>query len=46
MVSIETTKAILNKGTKQFNDDEIKQIREYLYQIGRLELENNTKKNL
>ena len=41
MLPIDFCKKILNKGTRKFNDEEVKLIREYLYLIGQIELENN-----
>jgi len=40
MISIERCKAILNKGTKKFTNEEIKEIREYLYTIAEIEVGN------
>ena len=41
MLPTDFCKKILNKGTRKFNDEEVKLIREYLYLIGQIELENN-----
>ena len=42
MLSIEACIKILNKnGKKRYNSEEAKAIREYLYQIARLEINNN-----
>ena len=38
MISIERCKEILNKGTKKFSNEEIKDIRDYLYLIADIEL--------
>lgn len=38
MLSIERCKEILNKGTKKFSNEEIKDIRDYLYLIADIEL--------
>lgn len=38
MLSIERCKEILNKGTKKFSNEEIKEIRDYLYLIADIEL--------
>jgi hypothetical protein len=35
----------LNKGSKKYNKEEARQIRDYLYFLGSLELENNDNKN-
>lgn len=46
MITLERCKQILNSKTKKFNDEEIKQIREYLYLIAKIEIENiNPKTN-
>jgi len=44
MLSIEACKEILNKGKKKYKDEEVKLIREYLYLIGELEIENDNNK--
>jgi hypothetical protein len=41
VITLEQCKTILNQGQRKFNDREIKEIREYLYFIGQLELETN-----
>ena len=38
MISIERCKEILNIGTKKFSNEEIKDIRDYLYLIADIEL--------
>ena len=38
MLSIERCKEILNKGTKKFSNEEIKDIRDYLYLLADIEL--------
>lgn len=38
MLNIERCKDILNKGIKKFSNDEVKEIRDYLYQIADIEL--------
>jgi len=37
MLNLERCKTILNKGTKKFSNEEIKKIREYLYQLADIE---------
>ena len=41
MLSLEVCKKILNEGQKKFNDEQVKMIREYLYLVATLEIENN-----
>lgn len=41
VITLEHCKTILNQGQRKFDDREIKEIREYLYFIGQLELETN-----
>lgn len=38
MLNLERCKDILNKGIKKFSNDEVKEIRDYLYQIADMEL--------
>lgn len=38
MISIERCKGILNKGIKRFSIEEVKEIRDYLYQIAEIEV--------
>lgn len=38
MLSLERCKNILNKGIRKFSNDEIKEIRDYLYLIADIEL--------
>ena len=47
MITLEQCKKILNKDKHKYNEDEIKQIRTYLYFIGglQLELSDNELKN-
>lgn len=42
MTTLEQCKRILNRKTKKYNDEEVRQIRDYLYFIGLLDLENNS----
>ena len=46
MLSLDICKKILNKENKKYNDEEVKLIREFLYQLAELELENDDKKEL
>ena len=41
MIPLERCKKILNKGKRKYSEDEIKEIRNYLYFIGQIEIENN-----
>ena len=46
MIALDKCEKILNKGEKKYNQDEIKQIRDYLYLMASLQMEtenNNTK---
>ncbi len=43
MLSLELCKKILNGGKKKFNDEEIKLLREHLYMMAELQLENESK---
>lgn len=40
MISIEHCKKILNKGKRKYTDEEVKQIREFLFLLAELQLEN------
>ena len=42
MIALEQCKRILNRKTKKYNNEEVRQIRDYLYFIGLLDLENNS----
>ena len=46
MITLEQCKKILNKGERKHSKEEIRLIREYLYFIGQIEIENNQNKNL
>lgn len=46
MLSIERCKEILNKGIRKFTNDEIKEIRDYLYLIAEIDTVQSSKKNL
>lgn len=39
MLSIDVCKGILNKGKRKFKDEEIKQLREFLYLIAEFQIE-------
>lgn len=41
MLSLEVCKKILNKGKKKYTDEEIKLIREYIFFLAELQIENN-----
>jgi hypothetical protein len=41
VITIEQCKNILNKGERKYNEEEIKNVRDYLYFIGELQLNNN-----
>nr|WP_302945932.1 hypothetical protein [uncultured Prevotella sp.] len=43
MITIERCNKILNDGKKRYNNEEIKQIREYLYFIAHIQIEAETK---
>jgi hypothetical protein len=47
MISLELCKKILCKNGKKYTDEQIKQIREYLYQLAKIDIENfkNLKSN-
>jgi len=40
MLSLERCKEILNNGKRKYSDEEVKQLREFLYLIAELQLEN------
>ena len=41
MLPLEYCKKILNKGERKYSEEEIRQIRDYLYFLGQLETYNN-----
>lgn len=43
MITLNMCKEVLNNGTRKFNSEEIRTIRDYLYFVGQLEMENNDK---
>lgn len=42
VITIEKCTKILNSGKKKYNNDEVKQIREYLYHIAHIQIEAET----
>ena len=42
VITIERCTKILNSGKKKYNNDEVKQIREYLYLIAHIQIEAET----
>jgi len=42
MINLETCKKMLNSGKKKYTDEEVKQLREYLYMIAELQIENES----
>lgn len=45
VLTLDYCKTILNQGERKFNDEEIKEIRTYLYFIGQFEMETNSINN-
>jgi hypothetical protein len=45
MLSLAVCKKILNNGNQKYKDDEVKQIREFLYMVAKLESENEENNN-
>jgi len=43
MLSLEECKKILNNGKRKYKDEEVKQIREYLYMLAEFQIENEQK---
>lgn len=41
VLTLEQCKQTLNKGTKKYNNEEVKAIRDYLYLLAGIELEHN-----
>lgn len=41
MLTLDYCKKFLNKGERKYDEEEIKKIREFLYFIGELQLDNN-----
>ena len=44
MLSLERCKTILNEGGKNYNIEELKDIRDFLYTIAEIEIESNEEK--
>lgn len=44
MLTLEKCKKILNQNENKFSDEQVKMIREYLYLLATLEIENNKSK--
>lgn len=45
MINLEQCKQILKKDKRKFSDEDIKLIRDYLYQLAELQLESEEKSN-
>jgi hypothetical protein len=45
MISLVQCKKILNKGRRKYSDEEIKEIRNYLYIIGQIEIITDNNEN-
>ena len=43
MITLEVCHQILNKRKKQFTNEQVKQIRDYLYEIAKLQIEDENK---
>lgn len=46
MVTLEICKKILNSGKRKYTDDEIKDIREFLYRMAELQIESEKEKTI
>jgi hypothetical protein len=44
VLTLDYCKKVLNKGARKYSEEDIKEIRAYLYCIGQLEMETNTNK--
>lgn len=44
MISFTEAKKILNKGERKYTDEEVKEIRDYLYKMAELQIETEKKK--
>jgi hypothetical protein len=42
VLSLEICKKVLNNGKKKYTDEEVKQLRDYLYEKAELQLENES----
>lgn len=45
MITLEQCVKILNNGNRKYSNDEVKQIRDYLYIMARLQIETENKSN-
>lgn len=45
MLTLEKCRKILNQNETKFSDEQVRMIREYLYLLAALEIENNNLKN-
>ena len=45
MITLEQCVKILNNGKKKYRNDEVKQIRDYLYNMARLQIATENKSN-
>lgn len=45
VITLEQCKKILNNGERNYSDDQIKKIRNYLYFIGHIEIETDNNEN-
>lgn len=45
MLTLETCTKLLNNGKNKYNNDEVKQIREYLYLMAQLQIESENELN-
>ena len=44
MLSLEESKKILNAGDRKYTDEEVKQIRDYLYTVARIQVDMENRK--
>jgi len=44
VLTLDYCKTILNQGERKFNTEEVRMIREFLYQVAGIEMENNENK--
>jgi len=42
VLNLEVCKKVLNNGKRKYTDEEVKQLREYLYMVAELQLENES----
>ena len=45
MIPLKLCKEILNKGSKKYSDEEIEMIRDFLYEMGMIQMEVENNKN-